>query len=92
MAGEHHNCIRMFASFITLVVALFFCIASANNLRSKSGSCVVDVYVLALQDDCGFESIHGTTVMNIQLISLGIFYNILIICILSNIISYMIIF
>jgi len=60
------NCIWLRVVFVALVVhACFLVVGSAHQqLRGKEvsksvGSCEITEYILALQDDCGFESIHG---------------------------------
>ena len=46
--------------FLTLVASVIACIYGANLRPSVSTSaCDITEYILALQDDCGFESIHG---------------------------------
>jgi hypothetical protein len=47
--------------FFVLVVATFSQVCLGANLRTQAvvSSCQITEYILALQDDCGFESIHG---------------------------------
>lgn len=46
---------------IFVVLAALIAASFGANLRTNelTSSCVISEYVLALQDDCGFESIHG---------------------------------
>jgi hypothetical protein len=47
--------------FFVLVVVTFSQVCLGANLRTQAvvSSCQITEYILALQDDCGFESIHG---------------------------------
>lgn len=53
----------MIANLALLLVLVCLAVAQGSNLRveqnGQAQSCQVSKYLLALQHDCGFESIHG---------------------------------
>ena len=51
---------RMMKSIVTAVsAAVAITAVSGVATNSTTSSCQIEEYLLALQDDCGFESIHG---------------------------------
>jgi ribonuclease I len=47
------------SKIVLVIFAVVASLAFGANLRTETGSCQISEYILALQDDCGFESIHG---------------------------------
>jgi hypothetical protein len=51
-----------FTALVSAAAALLQCAQAAPDVNStdvKLSTCQITEYILALQDDCGWESIHG---------------------------------